>query len=106
MIVAVVVQLLASVTVTVYDPALILFRSSVDCPPDQLKVYGAVPPAEVRLIAPVLVPKQFTFVWVLVKVKAAAGWMIVMVAVAVQLLASVTVTEYVPEARTVRSSVV
>ena len=39
----------------------------------QLKVYGAVPPVGLKLIDPVLVPKQFTFVWVLVNVKAAAG---------------------------------
>ena len=57
----------------------------------QLKVYGAVPPVGLKLIAPVLAPKQFTFVWVLVNVKAAAGWTIVIVAVAVQLFASVTV---------------
>ena len=105
-IVAVAVQLLASVTVTVYDPALILFRSSVDCPPDQLKVYGAVPPVGFKFIAPVLVPKQFTLVWVLVNVKAAAGWVIVIVAVAVQPFVSVAVTIYVPEERPLRSSVV
>ena len=56
-------------------------------------MYGAVPPVELKLIVPVLVPKQFTFVWVLVNVKAAAGWVIVIVAVAVQPLASVAVTE-------------
>ena len=62
MIVAVAVQPLASVAVTEYVPAERAVRSSVVAPPVQLKVYGAVPPAEVRLIAPVLVPKQFTLV--------------------------------------------
>ena len=58
----------------------------------QIKVYGAVPPIGLKLIVPVLAPKQFTFVWVLVNVNAAAGSVIVIVAVAVQPIASVTVT--------------
>ena len=55
-------------------------------------MYGAVPPDTPRSIAPVLAPKQLTLVWLLLKVRADAGWVIVIDAVAVQLFESVTVT--------------
>ena len=62
MIVAVAVQLLASVAVTEYVPAARAVRSSVVAPPVQLKVYGAVPPVGLKLIVPVLAPNQFILV--------------------------------------------
>ena len=57
------VQPFASVICTEYVPATRPVLSSVVGPDgNQLKVYGPVPPVGVKLIAPVLPPKQATFV--------------------------------------------
>ena len=59
----------------------------------QLYVYGAVPPVAVTVAEPVVAPKQFTFVVaVMLAVSAAAGSVMVAVAVIVQPPASVMVT--------------
>ena len=56
-------------------------------------MYGDVPPAAVTVALPVAPPKHSTLVWaVMLALSAAAGWVIVTLAVVVQLLASVTVT--------------
>jgi hypothetical protein len=55
-------------------------------------VYGAVPPETVKSAAPVELPKHNTFVCDVLALSA-AGCVIVTEAVAVQALASVTVTE-------------
>jgi hypothetical protein len=55
-------------------------------------VYAVVPPDTVKFAAPVELPKQRTFVPVMLAVSAAAGCVIVTLAVVVQLLASVMVT--------------
>ena len=56
-------------------------------------MYGKVPPPGVTVAEPFEPPKQLTgAVWAAVAVKSVA-WMIVTVAIAVQLFASVTVTE-------------
>ena len=89
---AVAVQLLASVAVTLYVPAAMLDISSVVAPFDQRKVYGDVPPVGVKLTAPVLCPKQRTFVPMDDKASAAAGCVTVKLAVKVQFWASVIVT--------------
>jgi hypothetical protein len=97
---------LASVTVTLYVPAVNDDRSSVIAPFDQLYEYGAVPPDTVKLAAPVEFPKHNTFVPVMLAVSAEAGCVIVTLAVVVHPLASVTVTEYVPAVNDDRSSVI
>ena len=103
---AVAVQLLASVTVTVYVPAARPVRFSVVAPFDHRYVSAPVPPATVKLIAPVEPPLQLTLVEeAMLALRAVAGCVIVCEAVAVQLLASVTVTLYVPAPRPVRFSV-
>ena len=60
--------------------------------PVQAKPYGEVPPLGVRLIEPVLAPKQATSTWVSLAASAAAGWAIATVRFLVQPFASVTVT--------------
>lgn len=67
----------------------------------QLYVYGAVPPFTVTLIAPLFKP-HVAGVTTCVIVNA-AGWVTVPQTVAVQPLPSVTVTQYVPGARPIRS---
>jgi hypothetical protein len=103
---AVVVQLLASVMVTLYVPAARFDKSSVVDPFDQLYVYGDVPPVTFKLAAPVELPKHNTLVGVVLALKPDAGCVITTEAVVVQLLASVMVTLYVPAARFDKSSVV
>jgi hypothetical protein len=103
---AVVEHPLASVTVTLYVPATRPVLSSVVTPLPQLNEYGAVPPVAVRLAAPVELPKQRTFVPEMLAASAAAGCVMTTEAVVEQLLASVTVTEYVPAVKFARSSVV
>ena len=56
-------------------------------------MYGAVPPLAVKLAAPVELPKQRTFVPEILALKPEAGCVIVTLAVCVQPLASVIVTE-------------
>ena len=51
-----------------------------------------MPPAGVAVAVPVAPPKHATLTWVVVTVSAAAGCVIVTLAVAVQRFASVTVT--------------
>ena len=75
-------------------------------PPLQLKVYGAVPPAGVRFIAPLEPPKQEMFVTTVVPETAVAGWPTVAFTVAAHPLASVMMTVYVPAVSPVRSSFV
>ena len=58
-------------------------------PPPQLKVYGAVPPVGVKLMAPVEPPLHATFVTTVLPETAVAGWVIVTVLVVVQELESV-----------------
>ena len=70
---AVVEQPLASVTVTQYVPAAKLDKSSLVAPLDQRYVYAVVPPDTVRLAAPVELPKQRTFVPLMLAASAAAG---------------------------------
>jgi hypothetical protein len=105
--VAVVVQPLASVTVTLYVPAAKAFGSSTSAAElSQSNVNGAVPPDTVRLILPLLTPAQVAFVATAVADSATAGSVIVTVAVLVQFLASVTVTVYGPAAKPVAVAVV
>jgi hypothetical protein len=92
--VAVVVQPLLSVTVTVYRPAGRAVAVMAVCIGELFHeyVYGAVPPAGIAVAVPVELPKQFTLVWLVVAVSAAAGWVTVAFAVVVHPLLSVTVT--------------
>jgi hypothetical protein len=81
-----------SVTVTLYVPAARPVLSSVVMPLPQLYEYGAVPPLAVRLAAPVILPKQSTFVPVIEAESREAGCVMVTDNVAVHPRASVTVT--------------
>ena len=85
------VQRLASVTVTTYVPAEspVLFCVVMALP--QLKPYAPVPPVTVNVIAPLFPALQLTLVSV-VEILIAEGCVIVVVAIAEQLLLSVTVT--------------
>ena len=56
-------------------------------------MYGDVPPLTVKLAAPVALPKHNTLVGVALALKPEAGCVIVTLAVCVQPLASVIVTE-------------
>ena len=95
MAVAVTVHAFASVTVTVYDPALKPVAVALVCPPGaHAYVYGVVPPPAVAVALPLLLPQEAGIVEVLTV--NTAGWVIVAEAVFVQLFASVTVTVYVP----------
>ena len=89
------VQPLASVAVTVYIPAI----SPVIEEPEplllQAKVYPEVPPDAEAEAAPVLPPLQLTFV-VFTETASTEGCDIVVDAVPVHPLLSVTVTVYVP----------
>ena len=98
------VQLLALVTVTLYVPEANADMSSVVSPLLQLKVYGAVAPFAVRFIAPLFSP-HLAFVTA-DEIVIAEEPVTVMDEVAVQLLALVTVTLYVPAARPVLFCVV
>ena len=59
-------------------------------------MYGEVPPAGVTVAAPVLPPKHNTLLTVVPVLNAAAGCVMVIEAVMVQALASVTVTVLIP----------
>ena len=83
----------ASVIVTKYVPAANPVKPWVVAALLHAYVYGAVPPLTVKSIAPVLLPKQSTFVWLKLLAKAEAGWVIVVLIVWLQELASVIVTE-------------
>jgi hypothetical protein len=109
--VAVVVQPLASVTITVYnmpaiEPARAFGSSTSAAELSQSNVNGAVPPTTVRLILPLLAPAQVAFTLVAVADSATAGSVIVTVAVLVHNFASVTVTVYGPAAKPVAVAVV
>src|ERR1043165_752817 len=89
---------LASVTVTAYDPGG-SFSIYERLPPPALLhayVYGPFPPAVLAATAPVESPIQFGLMPTAVTVKALGAFTAVP-SVAVQLLASVTVTLYEPE---------
>lgn len=92
---AVVVQELASVTVTVYVPAVNADFVADVPPPVQLYVYDVVPPVTVAVADPVEPPLHKTFVPVTLALSA-VGCVTVALAVVVHELASVTVTVYVP----------
>ena len=93
-------QLFASLTVTQCCPAARPVLVAVVVPFAQRKVYGAVPPEPATVAEPVDCPKQFTLTTVpaLIVAVTALGCVNVTVAVAVQPLASVVVTRYVPAA--------
>ena len=93
------VQLLASVTVKVYEPAANPVCAGV-------MVYGPTPPEGVITTDPVAAPLHNTLVIAVVADNAAAGCVIVTVADEEQLVASVTVTVYVPAAKPVAVTVV
>ena len=69
----VVVQPLASVTLTLYGPIAKLLRLAVVAPLLHKYVYGAVPPVAVTLAVPVVVPWHATGVFVQVAVRPLAG---------------------------------
>ncbi len=96
----------ASLTVTEYVPANSPLRSSEVEPLLQLYVYGAVPPLTVRSTVPVAAPLHTGLVCV-VDTTTAVGSVIVTdvddVQPSVLPAASLTVTEYVPAARPLRS---
>ena len=98
--VAVAVQPLASLTVTVRGPAASPVAVCVNCPGIvlQLKLYAPVPPAPLAVAVPVDCPKHNTFVTAAAGTVTvtAAGAVMVVVDVAVQPRLSVTVTVYVP----------
>ena len=105
---AVAVHAFASVTVTVYVPALRPEAVAFVCPPGaHANVYGDVPPTGVAVALPVLPPLHFTFtIEPVLTDKATAGCVITADAVAVQAFASVTVTVYVPALRPVAVALV
>ena len=83
---------LASVAVTLYVPAVRFVAVAVVWPFDHKYVIEPVPPLPVAVAVPSEPPKQETLVWVVVTDTAVAGWVIVVLEVWVQPLASVTVT--------------
>ena len=93
------VQLFASLTVIVYDPAA-KAEKVVPEPkvvPSIEYVYGEVPPVPVTVTDPALAPKHTLFVGAAaLTAKALAGWVIVTDNVFVVPFTSVTVTAYVP----------
>jgi hypothetical protein len=93
--VTVVTQFLLSVTVTVYVPEPKPVLLGATTPPPQLYAYGEEPPVTDVCNEPSL-PAQVALVTATVALRAEAGCVIVAVAVAGQLCASVTVTVYVP----------
>ena len=66
-------QPLLSVIVTLYVPAIKLFKFCVVAPPVQLYAYGAVPPLTVSVIVPLLPALQLTFVVAVVALSADTG---------------------------------
>ena len=85
-----------SVIVTLYVPAIRLFKFCVSAPPVQLYVYGAVPPLTVSVTEPLLPPLQLTFVVAVVALSDAIGWVIVAALIVEHPFISVIVTLYVP----------
>ena len=108
---AVVVQLFASDTVTVYVPANSPLAVAVVAKVAELvevihpKLYGAVPPEPLAVAVPLLPPLQLTLVFTVLTVNT-VGSVIVVVAINVQLFASVTVAVYVPAASPLAVAVV
>src|SRR5436853_129707 len=98
MLLSVAVQPLASVTVTLYVPAASEVISCVVAPLLHKYVYGDVPPLTVKLIEPVDAPLQSTLTCVWLNEIAVGSVIVMLLSVAVQPLASVTVTLYVPAA--------
>lgn len=93
-----VVQLLASVTVTLYVLAVKLVAVGFVCPPVQIFVYGPVPPEGDTVAVPSEPPKQVTAVEEVVAVNA-VGSVTIPEVVLVQLFPSVTTTVQVPAVR-------
>ena len=99
---AVVVQLFASDTVTVYVPATSPLAVAVVAKVAELvevlhaKLYGAVPPEPLAVADPSFPPLQLMFVFTTELATTAVGSVMAVVAIDVQLFASVTVTVYVP----------
>ena len=90
-------QLLKSVTVIVYIPALKLFAVIPVPPPfDHEYVYGPVPPVTLALALPSLPPLQLTPLSADILTPSDVGCVMLTVAFATQLLASVAVIVYVP----------
>ena len=88
----VVVQELASDTVTVYVPAVTPVMLAVVAALLHTKVYGEVPPAPLAVADPSDKPLQLMFVFTTELATTAVGSVIVVLDVVVQLFASVTVT--------------
>ena len=88
---AVVVQLFASVTVTVYVPAISPLAVAVVAALLHAKVYGDVPPEPLAVAVPLLPPLQLTGVFEALAVNT-TGSVMVTLDVLVQELASDTVT--------------
>ena len=97
--VALVLQLFASVTVTVYVPATKPDMFWVVIPLLHKYCIGDVPPLIVSVILPVVPPLHNGLIPTIVLITAPVWFTILPVEVAVQPLASVTVTVYVPDAR-------
>jgi len=96
--IAVAVQEFASVTVTVYVAAAKpVFVAAVGLvPAPQAYVYGARPPVGATLAVPSVPPLQLTLVELVIVATTASGSWISILAKAVQLFMSVTVTDTVP----------
>ena len=90
--VSVSVQPLASVAVTIYVPAARPLAVAPEAPLDQVYVTTPVPPDDEAVAEPLEPPKQLTGVGAAIAATSAAGCEIVVVAVVLQLFASVTVT--------------
>ena len=103
---AVSVQPLLSVKVTVYVPAATPVMDAVVAEFDQLKVYGIVPPLPEAEAPPFENPLQLTLLSKLDDALNTVGSVIVVDDVDEQPLASVTVTVKVPVARPVMLAVV
>mgnify|MGYP001571923378 CR=1 FL=1 len=102
----VVVQELASDTVTVYVPAATPVILAVVAALDQAKVYGAVPPDPLAVADPLLPPLQLMFVFTTELAVNAEGSVMVTLDVLVHEFASDTVTVYVPAVTPVMLAVV
>ena len=95
----------ASVIVTSYSPAAKFAKSSIVEPFDQLYEYEGVPPETIKLILPVLFPKQFTLTCEMVLLSN-AGWVTTIDRLVVHPLASVIKTSYVSATSPLTSSFV
>ena len=98
---AVAVQPLASVAVTVYEPAAKPVAVAPVAALLQAYVFVPVPPVEVAVAEPLAPPLHNTFVCAEIDADTAVGCVIVTVADAVHPLASVAVTVYAPAANPV-----